>query len=281
MALGFVGLGNIGRPMARQLLKLGEELWVYDLAAAPVAALTALGARAAASPRELAQRCRYVGVCVRDEPEVAAVLEGADGICAHLPAGGVVALHSTVTQAAVLRWARAAASRGLHLIDAPITGGAVAAESATLTYMLGGEAALIESCRAMFASSGTKLIHAGPAGAGMLLKLCNNLMSYAAFAAVHEAARLARAGGLDPGLLAEVGRSNGVVTAQMEAFLGNRARLAQAGRAALEQALGPFAAIARKDLAAALESAQQLQVALPATEAVAAVIERVFLDQDN
>jgi 3-hydroxyisobutyrate dehydrogenase-like beta-hydroxyacid dehydrogenase len=130
-------------------------------------------------------------------------------------------------------------------------------------------------------SSGAKLIHAGPAGSGILLKLCNNLMTYAAFAAIHEADRLARAGGLDPALLAEVGRSNGVVTAQMEAFITNRGKLAHIGPQALKNMFAPFAALADKDLGAALASARELKLQLPATERVAAIIDKVFLNQDN
>jgi len=281
MSVGFIGLGNIGRPMALQLLKLGEQLWVYDLAAAPVAELTARGARPAADAREIAAHCGIVGVCVRDETEVNALLHGESGLLGHMAPDSVIAVHSTVTQAAILRWARAAHDHGVHLIDAPVTGGAAAAETATLTYMVGGEPPVIERCRALFMSSGKKLIHAGPVGAGILLKLCNNLMAYAALAAVHEADRLARAGGLDPALLGEVGRSNGVVTAQMEAFLANRTRLAATGAQTLRQAFAPFAALARKDLAAALASADALQLALPATERVAEIIEAVFLHQDH
>jgi 3-hydroxyisobutyrate dehydrogenase-like beta-hydroxyacid dehydrogenase len=118
-------------------------------------------------------------------------------------------------------------------------------------------------------------------GSGILLKLCNNLMSYAAFTAVHEADRLARAGGLDPALVVEVGRSNGVVTAQMEAFLSNRARMAAGGPQALQELFAPFAALAQKDLAAALASARSLGLELPGTECVAELIENVFLNYHN
>jgi 3-hydroxyisobutyrate dehydrogenase len=280
MGIGFIGLGNIGKPMARQLLKLDEEVWVYDLAAQPVAELAAQGAHAARDARELAGRCRMIGLCVREAADVEALLHGG-GLLAAMAADAIIAVHSTVAQAAVLEWVAQARARGIHLLDAPITGGATAAESATLTYMVGGDAAIVERCRPVFMTSGAKLIHAGPAGSGILLKLCNNLMTYAAFAAMHEADRLARAGGLDPALLAEVGRSNGVVTAQMEAFMTNRAKLTSAGKQALQQVFAPFAALAGKDLAAALASARELQLQLPATERVAAIIEKVFLNEDN
>jgi 3-hydroxyisobutyrate dehydrogenase len=281
VSIGFIGLGNIGKPMALQLLKLGEELWVYDLAEAPVAQLAAGGARAAARALDLAANCRVIGLCVRDESGVDNLLHGPGGLLAHMAADTVIAVHSTVTQAAVLGWAAEARKRGIWLIDAPITGGASGAEAATLTYMVGGQTDIVERCRPLFMTSAQKVIHAGSVGAGILLKLCNNLMTYAAFAAVHEAERLARAGGLDPALLMEVGHRNGVVTAQMEAFMSNRGKLGAAGSQALQQVFAPFAALARKDLAAALASARALHLKLPATERVAVIIEKVFLNQDN
>ncbi len=280
MSIGFIGLGNLGAPMARQLLKLGEEVVVLDVAEARVAELTALGARAG-GVRELAESCRIIGLCVRDEPEVAGLLHGPSGLLAQVGADTIIIIHSTVTQAAILEWAQAARQRAVHLLDAPVTGGAAGAQAGTLTYMVGGAQPEVERCRPLFMTSAAKLIHAGPVGSGILLKLCNNLMSYAAFTAVDEAVRLARAGGLDPALVVEVGRSNGVVTAQMEAFLANRARLTAAGPHVLQEMFAPFAALAQKDLAAALASARALGLELPGTQSVAERIENVFLNQGN
>lgn len=277
MSLGFIGLGNIGKPMARHLFKLGEPLYVHDVAQGPLDELVGLGARTA-TPRAMAAECRIIGLCVRDDGDVESLLDGADGLLRNMAANSVVAVHSTVTQAALLRWSRQAAERGIHLIDAPITGGASGAEAATLAYMVGGPAEIVERCRPVFATSGRKVIHAGPVGTGIALKLCNNLMTYAAFAAMHEADALARVGGLDPALLIEVGRANGVVTPQMEAFIGNRCKLSAAGAEAVRKAFGPFAALGRKDLAAALSSAAHLGLELPVTARVAEIIEAVFLD---
>jgi 3-hydroxyisobutyrate dehydrogenase len=279
VAIGFVGLGNIGKPMAQQLLKLGEELWVLDVAPGPVRELEARGAHGATAAQVLGARCRIVGVCVRDEAETESLLAGPSGLLASLAADAVLAIHSTVTVQAIRGWAARAAERGIHLLDAPMTGGAAAAERGTLVYMAGGAPLIIERCRPLWATSAHKIIHAGPVGTGMLLKLCNNLLTYAAFTSLHEARRLAEAGGLDPALLDEVGRGNGVVTAQMEAFIAARAQLQTRGAAALAQGFGPFAALGAKDLAAALASARELNVALPATAAVAQLIEAVFLDQ--
>lgn len=281
MSIGFIGLGNIGKPMARQLLKLGEPVWVCDVAETPLAELAQLGARASLHPRELAEHCRIIGLCVRDAREVEQLLQGAQGLLEHLAADTVIAVHSTVAQADVLKWVAQAQRRGIHLIDAPISGGAAGAEAGTLTYMVGGEATVVERCRPVFLTSGHKVIHAGAPGSGILLKLCNNLMTYAAFAAIDEARRLARAGGLDAALLAELGRSNGVVTAQMDAFVTNRAKLSAGGEALLRQVFAPFAQLAEKDLAAALASAHDLRLRLPSTERVAEIIGEVFLRPDQ
>jgi 3-hydroxyisobutyrate dehydrogenase-like beta-hydroxyacid dehydrogenase len=279
MAIGFIGLGNIGMPMARHLLKLDEAVWVYDVFAERVQQLVEVGAHAAKTPGELAARCRYIGLCVRDEDDVDNLLQGADGLLARAAKDTVIAVHSTVTQAAVLRWQREAGERGLQLLDAPMTGGAGGAESASLCYMVGGAPALIEHCRPIWATSAGRIVHAGPVGAAIALKLCNNLMSYAAFTAIHEATKLAAACGLPVAVLSEVGEANGVVTPQMKAFLNNRSALEQRGEAALRAGMGPHGALGRKDLEAALKCAEQWQLQLPATRLNQDLIEDVFLNR--
>ncbi len=281
MSIGFIGLGNIGKPIAKHLLKLDEPLWVHDVAVGPVAELVALGARRAATPADLARECRHIGICVRDTIDVEQLLYGCAGsgrgLLEQAQAGSVIAVHSTVTHEAMMRWARHASMRGIHLVDAPITGGASGAEDARLCYMVGASPELFERCKPVFATSSNKQIHAGDTGAGITLKLCNNVMTYAAFAAIDEASRLARAGGLTLEMLVEVGRANGVVTPQMEAFIGNRDGIAARGPEMLEKAFGLFGALGRKDLSAALESAEKLGVNMAASERVRDIIEDVFL----
>lgn len=276
--IGFIGLGNIGRPMARHLLKLGGPVWVHDVVAAAMDELVAAGAHAG-TPAELARHCSIIGLCVRDSADVDALLYGASGLLDQLQPGSIIAVHSTVTQDAILRWARDAAALEIRVIDAPITGGASGAEAASLTYMVGGDAATLEQCRPVFAASAAKIIHAGELGAGITLKLANNLMTYAAFAAMSEATALARASGLSLEVLIEVGVSNGVITPQMRAFIGNRDHFCAAGPAALKEFFAPFGALGRKDLLAALGSAEKLGISLPATRHLADMIEDVFMDR--
>ncbi|HKY91218.1 MAG TPA: NAD(P)-dependent oxidoreductase, partial [Nevskiaceae bacterium] len=256
-----------------------EPVHVFDVAPAPVADLVAAGAIGAPSVAALARACRHVGVCVRDDADVEALLRGEDGLLAHLARDSVLAIHSTVTANAIVGWKKDCAARGVHLVDAPITGGASGAEAGTLAYMLGGDPAVLDRCEPIFATSSTKQVRAGAVGAGTGLKLCNNLMTYAAFNAIHEAGRLAKASGLDPALLVEVGRANGVVTTQMEQFFVNRSKLAALGPEQMEQLFGGFGKLATKDLGAAIASARALGVSVPATEFLQPLIESVFLDR--
>ena len=276
MSVGFIGLGNIGKPIARHLYKYGETVYVHDVATAPIEELVRHGAKAL-TPKDMARQCLIIGLCVRDDRDVDALLYGEDGLLQNARSDCVIAVHSTVTQDSVFRWSRDAAARNIHVIDAPITGGAAGAEAATLTYMVGGTLNIVDRCRPVFETSGQQIIHAGPVGAGIALKLCNNLMTYAAFAAISEADVLARAGGLNPALLIEVGRANGVVTLQMEAFMKGRAKARTLGPTGRSKTFGPFAALAKKDLAAALASAHKLGLKLLSTERVTDVIEDVFL----
>lgn len=279
MAIGFIGLGNIGKPMARHLLALGEELWVYDVAVGPVAELEAAGARAATGPAQLAEQCRYIGLCVRDQHDVDSLLQGPDGLLARARPDTVIAVHSTVPHTEILRWHEQAEAAGLKLLDAPMTGGATGAEAGRLCYMVGGDPALVERCRPILETSG-HIVHAGDIGAGIVAKLCNNLMTYAAFIAIHEAGKLAQAAGLSMDVLNQVGEANGVVTPQMRAFYDNR-RLVEAsgGAGALEKLMGPHGRLGSKDLDAALQCADALQLDLPATRLHRTLVEDVFLNR--
>ena len=120
LPVGFIGLGNMGKPMARNLVCDTLEAWVHDVQQAPVDELVALGAHAG-SPAEIARHCRVIGLCVRDDRDVEALLYGEAGMLAQTAPGTVIAIHSTVTQAGLLRWAADAAARGIDLIDAPVT----------------------------------------------------------------------------------------------------------------------------------------------------------------
>ena len=277
MRAGFIGLGNIGAPMALNIAESGFALTVYDARAEAAAEAVARGAHAAASPREVAQRSDVIGVCVRDDAQVEEVVTGKDGLLGGLQRDAIVVIHSTIRPNTVRRLAGVVQSKGASLSDAPITGGAPGAMSRSLCYMVGGEAALIERCRPVFETSASKIVHTGALGSGAATKLCNNLMMYMGFLAVFEATELAAAAGLSQEKLFEVVRANGVLTAPMEAYLSLRNGIRARG---LDPGMRPFvegfAALADKDLQIALEAAQEHGAHLPGGERCREQMRRVY-----
>lgn len=278
--VGFIGLGNIGKPMAKHLINDDFQLHAHDVLPEAVEELVALGAVAAQSTAALAQQCSYIGVCVRDDNDVEALLYGDEGLLANAKAETIIAIHSTVTQAGLLKWAEQAAEQNIMIIDAPITGGANGAEAGTLCYMVGGDESIVKKCSPMFMTSADKIVHAGALGTGIALKLCNNLITYAEFTAMSEATRLAEACGLSVDVLREVGQSNGVINENMHNFISNRNALA-AGCTdqQMDEIFGPFGRLGTKDLQCAIDTAAEFDITMPATELVRDMIEDVFLNK--
>lgn len=276
-AVGFIGLGNIGKPMAKNLLGDAFEVSVYDVAPAPVTELVALGAHSA-SLAEMAKHCDIIGICVRDNDDVENLLYGDTGLLAHATPGTVFAIHSTITQQALRKWAADAAECGLVVIDAPITGGAHGADARELVYMVGGDADTLERCRGVFNTSAKNIVHAGQLGAGIALKLCINMMTYSSFIAVLESTRLAEAAGLDPQVLYQVGQANGVVGDFNHRFISNRGAVFDGCDETTARAIfEPFGKLGEKDLDAALATAAALGVELPAARSNRQLIMDTFI----
>lgn len=280
--VGYIGLGNIGKPSAERLIGDAFTACVYDVYRPAVDELAARGAVACDSVAELAQQCAHIGICVRDDLQVEELLYGEGGIFANTARDTIVAIHSTVTQASLLKWAQQAADVGIHLLDAPITGGAHRAADGTLCYMVGGEEAIVERCRPVFMTSAEKVVHAGGLGTGIALKLCNNFIQYTEFVAMAEATRLAEACGLSVDVLREVGLSNGVVNEQMHMFVSGRNGMALASSEEdMEQFFGAMGTLGRKDLQCALDTAGDYGVLMPTAEYIRDRIENVFLARDE
>jgi len=274
---GFVGLGNIGAPMAEKLVEAGFATTVLDLMPSALEPLVKAGARPAASARELAAHSEVIGVCVRDDADVRAVVFGADGLLAGAKPGSVIALHSTILPDTVKEVGEAAAARGAHVVDACITGGAVGARQGTLTYMVGGEAAHLERCRPAFETSAARIVHTGALGTGAATKLCNNLMTYLGFLSAFEATLLARAGDLSTDALEEVTKANGNMNPQMLAFLAlHKAPAETRASAGFQDMLLGFTTLAEKDLAVTLEFARSCGVALPGAGLCQQLMARVY-----
>ena len=278
--VGFIGLGNIGKPMAKHLVTDEFQLYAYDVFPDAIADLATLGAIAAIALSDIAANCLYIGICVRDDKDVENLLYGDNGLLQLAQADTVIVIHSTVTQAGLLKWAADARMKNIHILDAPITGGASGAEAGTLCYMVGGDEQQLEAIRPMISTSADKIVHAGALGTGIALKLCNNLITYAEFAAMSEATRLAEACGLSADVLREVGKSNGVINDQMHKMISNRNMLAvNCNEEQMDQYMGPFGRLGRKDLQCAIDTAAELDIQLPGTEFVRDMIEDVFVNK--
>jgi 3-hydroxyisobutyrate dehydrogenase len=280
--VGYIGLGNIGKPSAMRLIGDTFNAHVYDVHAPAMEPLVAAGAIGCSSIAELARACSHIGICVRDDSQVEALLHGEQGIFAHAARGTLIAVHSTVTQAGLMRWAQEASSLGLSLIDAPITGGADRAANGTLCYMVGGTEEELAAASPVFATSAEKIVHAGGLGTGIALKLCNNFIQYAEFVAMAEAVRLAESCGLKAEVLREVGISNGVVNPQMFQFVtGRNAVLVPSDDPGIIGYFTAMGELACKDLDCAIGTAAEMGVVMPTCQFIRERILNVFLGRDE
>jgi len=274
---GFIGLGNQGKPIAANLVPAGFETTVHDLAPAPVAELVAAGAKAAASPRELAERCDVIGICVPADAHVRAVVLGEHGVLAGAAPGAVIAIHSTILPETALELERAATPHGVGVLDACVTGGAARAKQKQLTFLVGGDAQALEKARPYLEVSAVKVIHAGALGNGARLKLCLNLITYIQWAAAYESFALAQATGLPQALLEEAGHANGQLTPLMTAFLALHKAPQEARESEGMQALlRGYRDVAEKDLACALELARGAGLALPVGGLVSLLMAQIY-----
>lgn len=264
--IGFIGLGNIGAPMARSLLDRPDELVVLDVAAAATAPFAAEGATVAATPAELAARARVISIVVRDEAQVAEVLDGPDGLLAGAAAGTVVAVHSTISAEGAVALADRAAAAGVDLVDAPISGGAMGAHEGTLAVMVGGSDDAVERARPVLERYASLVVHCGPVGQGTRMKIARNLITFASFAAVGEAQRLAQAAGLDVAALGDVVRHSDRVTGGAGAIMLRPDASVMADDDGLRPIFAHTAALGTKDLELAAELGGGLDVDTPVAE---------------
>jgi 3-hydroxyisobutyrate dehydrogenase-like beta-hydroxyacid dehydrogenase len=201
MEVGFVGLGMMGRPMVERLLAAGHRVHVSNRSAAPVEALVPLGAVAAASAAEVADRVEIVLTALLTPDAVDEVFGQFESVAR---AGQLYAEHSTVRPGQNRRWAAALAARGADYLDAPVSGGPAGAAAGTLTVMVGGAEAVFERARPVFQAFGTTVRLCGPVGAGQVVKLVNQLLVGVHTAAIAEAAVLGAALGADPRVVQEL-----------------------------------------------------------------------------
>lgn len=205
--VGFIGLGDMGGAIASRIIGAGYPTRLWARRPEVLDEFTGPAVQSAATPAELAAEADLVGICVWDDQAVRDVLYGDDGVLAGTRSGTVIAIHSTVLPDTVREAEKAAAEKGVAVVDAPVSGAREVALSGGLVVAVGGEAAAVERCRDVFASFGAHVIHLGSAGAGQFAKLINNALLSANLAIADDAIALARSLGMDPTALAEVIRN--------------------------------------------------------------------------
>lgn len=259
-AVGFIGLGQIGAPMATRLVEWPGGLVVCDLRPEATAPLAEAGAVVAETVAALGAACDLVSVMVLDDAQVRTVV---GELLTTARPGTILAVHSTIRAETAEELAAAAAPRGAHVIDAPVSGGFMGAHGGTLAVMVGGERAAYEQVKDVFACFATVVVHMGPAGAGTRTKLARNLLHFVAYAAAFEAQRLAEAAGVDLLKLARVVRHSDSVTGGPGAIMvRDHTGPLQPGDD-LFDIFSHTRDLGEKDLTLALEMADQLAVDLP------------------
>jgi len=257
--IGVIGLGLMGRPMAMNLLKAGHTLTVWNRTPERAKELVAAGAKQAKTPREAAEASEVLLTMVSDPPALESVLWGPDGALGGLKAGSTYIDSSTVSPALVKKIAQACQERGVKFLDAPVTGGDWGAREGNLVFMIGGEAETLKEMEPVLGVMGKKWFHLGPNGAGQTIKLAMNAILALQVGAMAEALALVERAGLQGAQLVEV----------MQASMARSGVLDVKSPLMLKGEYKPSfpLRLMHKDLGLALELANQLGVALPATAA--------------
>ncbi len=202
--VGFVGLGNMGLGMARNIIKAGFPLIGYDVREEPLRAIEEMGGQIGEFPREVSEGARITFVVVLNYPQIERVVLGEHGLQEGVRPGDVIVLMSTISPVQVKEMAQKLGSRKVQILDAPISGGKEGAEAGTLSIIVGGEKGIFDRCLPVFRAMGKNVYHLGPLGSGMSMKLVNNLLVAVNGLAVAEAMVLGKKAGLDPQSILEI-----------------------------------------------------------------------------
>ncbi len=258
--IGFIGLGIMGRPMARNLMAAGYELVIYNRGRGPVDELAAEGATPAASPRAVAERSAIIITMLPDSPQVRAVVAGEDGVLQGAAAGALVIDMSTISPVIARDLAAQARAQGVGMLDAPVSGGDVGARQGTLSIMVGGTAEDVARATPIFQALGKTIVHTGESGTGQTVKACNQIVVALTIEAVSEALVLGSKAGVDPAVIIQV-LSGGLAA--------NRVMEVR-GPTVLRHDFTPGFKVAlhHKDLGIALAAGREYGVALPVTAIV-------------
>lgn len=258
--VGFVGLGVMGLPMARNLLAANVELIVHSRSPEPVEALAAEGAKVARSPKEVASATETTILMLPDDAAVSSVVEGAEGVREGASAGHLLIDMSTVSPSLSRRLAATASAAGCFVLDAPVSGGDVGAREGTLSIMVGGPESAFQQAYPLFEILGTTILRVGDHGSGQVVKACNQIVVALTIEAVAEALVLGSRSGVEPETIIRV-LSGGLAASRV---------LEVRGPNMLEHRFDPGFAIDlhHKDLGIALSTAREAGVSLPVTAIV-------------
>jgi 3-hydroxyisobutyrate dehydrogenase-like beta-hydroxyacid dehydrogenase len=278
--VGFIGLGKMGGPMARNLINAGHSLVVNDVNEAATAQHRELGATWAATPREVASGAEIIFTSLPGPTEVEAVSLGGDGLIEGIKPGAIYVDLSTGSPTAIRQVAERIEAAGAHVVDAPVSGGVQGADKGTLAVMVGGEAAIVERVRPLLEVLGASVVHVGGVGSGTVAKLVHNAISMTTRIVIQEGMALAVKAGVDPDVMLNVLR---------EASFGKQLVLSdhipdlvlKADYDHPRFSLG----LSHKDVSLALELAREMEAPMPMAEMGIAEIDRAidrgWADRDN
>lgn len=266
--IGFIGLGIMGKPMARNLIKAGYELVVHNRSRASVEELSKQGAEAASSPQEVARNSDVVITMLPDSPDVEQVVLGAAGVLEGVRPGMLLMDMSTIAPSVTLRIHQALEEKEVQALDAPVSGGEIGAKQGTLSIMVGGDEQAFQRALPILQAMGKNIVRVGGPGAGQVAKACNQVIVGLTIQAVAEALTLARKCGVDPAKVRE---------ALMGGFAQSRI-LEVHGKRIIQRDFQPGfrMRLHRKDLAIALQTGKEKGVALLATAQAAELMDSII-----
>ncbi|MGJ0117791.1 NAD(P)-dependent oxidoreductase [Williamsia sp. MIQD14] len=261
--VGFIGLGNMGGPIAQRFVAWPGGLVVCDARPEATEKVVAAGATAVATAAEVAATARVISITVLDDEQVRSVVTGPGGILETATPGTVIAVHSTIAPATAVELAEICAEQGVDLVDAPVSGGAPGAEQGRLAIMVGGPRTAYETVEPVFALASDMTIHAGDVGAGTRMKLARNLLHFISFTAATEASRLAEAAGIDIVKLGKVVRHTDAITGGAGAIMLRDTTAPIDDDDFWHSVFTHVRGLGEKDVALALDLADDLDVDLP------------------
>lgn len=270
MKIGFVGLGIMGKPMAKNLLKAGYQLVVYDLVSAAVKEVAAAGAAPASSAKEVAQKTDVVITMLPNSPHVKAAVLGPNGVLEGAKPGMIIVDMSSIAPLAAKEVAAQAADKGVEMLDAPVSGGEPKAIDGTLSIMVGGKKEIFEKCQGILSKMGASVVLCGEIGAGNTTKLANQIIVALNIAAMSEALVLGAKAGVNPEIIYQAIRGGLAGSTVLDA----KAPMVLSGNFKP----GFRIELHIKDLANALETGHEVGVPLPLTSQVMEIMQALKVD---